>query len=113
MNTSDLNTGNNILKDLKINAPINNNAKDNNQGYLYDFKPTENTLSYNLNVAPLLYRDRNNLHYKNKILDEYISTPENNYEANGGREHQYFTTGLRKTNVNYSTPPLERTSSRY
>lgn len=110
MNTDDLNTGNDILKDLKRNAPINNNAKDNNQGHLYNYKPTENTLSYNLNVAPLLYRDRNDLHYKNKILDEYISTPENNYESNGGRTPQFFTS---TKNSNYSTPPLERTSSRY
>lgn len=111
MNTSDLNTGNNILKDLKINSSINNNSKDNYLKEIYKNKPTENTLDYNLNVNSL-YRNRYNLHYKNKILDECICNPQYNYEGSG-REPQYFTTGLIRTGLNYSTPPLERTSSRY
>jgi len=75
MNTTDLNSGNDILKDLKRNAPINNNAKD---GYLtetYKNKPTENTLDYKIDVYPLLYYDRNNLKYNNKVLDQNKGIP--------------------------------------
>lgn len=102
-----------ILKDLKVNAPINNNAKDSYLRETYKNEITENTLSYNLNVAPLLYRDRNNLHFKNKVLDECICNPQYDYESNGGRSKQYFATEPIRTNVNYQTPPLQRTSSRY
>lgn len=110
MNTTDLNAGIDILRDLKRNAPINNKSLDGYLREVYKNKPTENTLSNNLNVSPLLYYDRHNLLFKNKYLDETKGTPQYDYEANGGRKSEYF---ISTNKNNYSTPPLVRTYSRY
>ena len=74
---------------MKLNAPINNKATDGKTTNVFNNKPTENTLSYNLNAMPLNYFNPYNQYFKNKTMDQVKSIPSYNYEGSG-REPQYL-----------------------
>ena len=101
-----------ILKDLKKNGIIDGKSKDNNLKETYKNKASEDFITKNVEIKPSLNYNRYNLYYKNKNLDRDFFKPVYDYESSG-RDKIYFDNGLLKTGLTYSTPSLERTTSRY
>jgi hypothetical protein len=97
-----------FFKDLNKNSSINKNAIDNNNNGINN-KMTKNTMDI-VDNSNYIYYNPYKQYFKNKVMDRNESVPVYDYEANGGRVPQFFTSngGFR-----YITPSLEKSNERY
>ena len=97
-----------ILNDLYKNSNANKKAVDGNMsGFKRKFN--DNTLDVIDNNNSIYYNPYKQF-FNNKVMDKNKGIPVYDYEMNGGRIPQFFTS---KNNFRYITPPLEKASGAY